>query len=91
VPTSVRGGILVGLGRFTEAETQLVEGLDALRDQSIAPPWIKGDALPALTALYEHRDAAEAGKDYAEKAAHWRAKLEIENKKLETRDGTLNP
>jgi len=56
----------------------LSESLNALRDQSIAPPRVRVDALRALTEVYEKWEAAEPGKGHVEKAILWRAKLDQE-------------
>jgi hypothetical protein len=62
------------LGRFQEAEQELVEAERVMRI-ALFPQHYLVDVINRLVALYEAWDAAEPGKGYVEKAAEWRAKL----------------
>ncbi len=76
--TSTRGGALTGLGRFAEAEPLLVGSFGAIKVRSDLSPAEKRRVLDRVVRLYDAWDAAEPGKDYAEKAAGWRMLLSQE-------------
>ena len=82
------GGILSGLGRFSDAEPLLIESYEALRDDAGLPPRDRKEMLERLVRLYESWDAAEPGKGYAEKAAQWRGKLDELGTKAPRHEGT---
>ncbi len=72
---STYGRCLAQLGQFDAAEQELLDGYSIL-EHARAEPVFRVRALQALVELYESWHAAEPGKDYAEKAAEWRAKFQ---------------
>jgi len=85
------GEALAGQGSFPQAERTLLEAYGSLAPGFGEHHEYTFKTVERLAALYDAWHAAEPDKGHDAKAAEWRAKLEIEDKKLETRDGTLNP
>ncbi|HUR29082.1 MAG TPA: tetratricopeptide repeat protein, partial [Planctomycetota bacterium] len=72
------GGSLLAQGKFSEAESPLVEGCRGLSESGIT--WIEPydrlrEALERVVSLYEKWNESEPGKGFDAKAAEWRAKL----------------
>jgi len=75
VNSSLLGGILVGLGRFDEAEPLLIESYEASFNDLGLFIGRRRTMLERLVRLYKSWDVAEPGIGYAEMAAEWQAKL----------------
>jgi tetratricopeptide (TPR) repeat protein len=75
--------------RFREAETLLLDGYAALKDNPAVPtPQQAGadrrrEALERIVHLYEVWDQAEPGRGYASKAAEWKKGLDVESPPME--------
>jgi len=70
------GGILCGLGRYSEAEPLLIHSYEALRDEPGLADHERKEILERIVRLYESWDAAEPGNAYATKAQAYRASLD---------------
>jgi eukaryotic-like serine/threonine-protein kinase len=66
------GGALVGLGRYAEAELELVQAVPLLSAEKSE----QDKCLKALVALYGAWEKSEPGKGHAAQAARWKAKLD---------------
>ena len=69
------GKCLIELGRYEEAEQQLITGVSLLEEALGAEHERTTMVINFLIDLYESWDVAETGKGFAERAAEWRAKL----------------
>lgn len=72
--TNLMGAILAGLGRYSEAESLLVESASALKKGKLALR-VRQIVYQRFIRLYQSWHAAEPGQGYDAKAAEWRAKL----------------
>lgn len=70
-----RGEILIGSGKFAEAEALIVEGVRQIRATRLASESNRQRAAQAVIHLYEAWHAAEPGMGHDEQAAEWRAAL----------------
>jgi len=91
VPLRTLGECLTKMTRYDEAEQMLIEAYRIGQNAQGAghPSTIK--TAQRLADLYVTWDAAEPGKGYAEKAAQWRTKLEVEGTKPQSQGGTKGP
>jgi len=69
------GAALTDLGRYSEAETALVEGERVLARGRGAPPGRHEQCLKDLVALYDAWDKAEPGKGHDSGARLWKERL----------------
>jgi hypothetical protein len=66
---------LTGLGKFAEAETELIEVDRALSAAKPPSPSRQTACAKAFIELYEQWNAADPGKGFDAKAAQWKSKL----------------
>ena len=68
------GRTLTELGRFGEAEKELLEADRVLRAATGVPPERLKQSAESVAKMYEAWEKAEPGKGYGEKAAEWRGR-----------------
>ena len=78
---STLGETIAGQGRFSEAESLLLDSFATLESRADTIPGAYRDvrlreAIQRIVKLYESWHAAEPGKGYVAKAAEWKAKLD---------------
>ena len=72
------GRALAGLGRWSEAETELLEAERVLSTAKGVPPGRHKQCVEDLAKLYASWDGAEPGQGHDAKAVDWKARVDAE-------------